>query len=346
VASDAGADIVVNHHPHVTGGLERRDSALVAWSLGNLVFDQNLWSTFQSYILSVHVTADGVRRAYLDPIVLSGYVPRGVVGDPRTTQLRRTAGLSPESFALHPHTIQFAHDDLATRRIEQRSLDGNAVYERESGWVNRIVEGAETTELGHDLLPTGSFEDEDVGDPGYRGPLWRFGRGDGASGSAVGVDDTGGVRLTRTDSDSQRAILSPAARIPAAGPLTLTGRYRYAGTDGLELLVRWYESTSGDALDSTSVDLGRTGEGWGEIERDLSKPAEANYIRFYFRLSPPENGADREARFDALSLVEWVDETAEGGREYDHIRLGGPATVEFGTNEASPDGVVWSKKGG
>ncbi|MWG36398.1 carboxypeptidase-like regulatory domain-containing protein [Halomarina oriensis] len=51
--------------------------------------------------------------------------------------------------------------------------------------------------------------------------------------------------------------------------------------------------------------------------------------------------ADEADRFELAT----TDEAAEGGREYDHIRLGGPATVEFETNEASPDGVVWSRTG-
>ena len=36
----AGATIVVNHHPHVVGGLRFSDGNLTAWSMGNLLFDQ------------------------------------------------------------------------------------------------------------------------------------------------------------------------------------------------------------------------------------------------------------------------------------------------------------------
>ncbi|HJV91248.1 MAG TPA: AmmeMemoRadiSam system protein B [Holophagaceae bacterium] len=39
---DAGADLVVGHHPHVIQGLERYRGRLIAYSIGNLIFDQ--WS--------------------------------------------------------------------------------------------------------------------------------------------------------------------------------------------------------------------------------------------------------------------------------------------------------------
>ena len=39
-AIEAGASVVVGHHPHVVQGWERRDSGVIVYSLGNLVFDQ------------------------------------------------------------------------------------------------------------------------------------------------------------------------------------------------------------------------------------------------------------------------------------------------------------------
>ena len=37
-AADAGADVVIGHHPHVIQGLERRGDSLILYSLGNLSF--------------------------------------------------------------------------------------------------------------------------------------------------------------------------------------------------------------------------------------------------------------------------------------------------------------------
>jgi len=43
-AVDAGAKIVLGHHPHVTQPVESYGSGLIFYSLGNFVFDQP-WST-------------------------------------------------------------------------------------------------------------------------------------------------------------------------------------------------------------------------------------------------------------------------------------------------------------
>jgi len=38
---DAGANIVIGHHPHVVQEIERYNGGLIAYSLGNFIFDQN-----------------------------------------------------------------------------------------------------------------------------------------------------------------------------------------------------------------------------------------------------------------------------------------------------------------
>lgn len=67
--SEAGADIVLGHHPHVPQGVEFRDGRLIAYSLGNCVFPahsseymrSNGPHTGHSFLLLVDVTAEGVQ---------------------------------------------------------------------------------------------------------------------------------------------------------------------------------------------------------------------------------------------------------------------------------------------
>ena len=340
-ANAAGADVVVNHHPHVTGGVELRNGTLVAWSLGNLVFDQELWSTFPSYILTIHATADGVTRAYVDPLLIEGYVPKGVVDKPRTWQLRETAALSSDEFSLYGDRLEYVTNDETTTRTETRTLDGDgAIYTRNSGWVTRVIDGAASVELGRDLLPTGTFDDPDIDGEAHEGALWRFSRGEDSNGSEFGYDGSGGIQLTRTADDTQRSILTTTERIPVAGPITLLGLYRHETDTLLELLVRWYESTSGSALDSLSIDLDRT-TGWERIERSLSTPEEANQARFYFRLYPPANGEKSVANVDDIRLVEWTEPATGGGKDYDHLRVHDSATIEFTTSSQSDEAISW-----
>lgn len=52
----AGADLIVGHGPHVLQAIENLDGALVAYSLGNFLFDQPFIDTRQGAIL--HITLD------------------------------------------------------------------------------------------------------------------------------------------------------------------------------------------------------------------------------------------------------------------------------------------------
>jgi len=349
VASEAGADLVVNHHPHVTGGLERRGETLVAWTLGNFVFDQVLWETFPSYMLTVHVTDDGVKRAYIDPVLLDGYVPKGVVGEPRRSQLRRTASLSSDDFTLTQDGLGYIEGRDVPTSKERRSLSGDGmIFARESGWVSGVVEGADSVELGRDLFSTGMFENHVVGD-GYDAPLWRFDRTRGKTGPGVGADESGGVQISRHQSNSSRAILSQPARNFVSEPLTLTGRYKYNSDEGLEILIKWHETAGDtDALDETISSIEGTDGEWRRLQMEIQPPENASYLDIYFRVYPPspqfpiDLKTERIATFDELRLIEWDD--AEGGKNYDHLRIDGSATVEFtseGTGEEEPE-IDWS----
>lgn len=65
----AGADIILEHHPHVPQGVEMAEGALIAYSLGNFVFGtysdayigRHLPHTAETFVLLVEVDGDGVR---------------------------------------------------------------------------------------------------------------------------------------------------------------------------------------------------------------------------------------------------------------------------------------------
>ncbi len=96
----AGADIILEHHPHVPQGVEMIEGALIAYSLGNFVFaahsddyiKRNGPDTSQSYVLLVNVDADGVRSFEREPCVIAeppDERPRPAEGDERELLLSR-----------------------------------------------------------------------------------------------------------------------------------------------------------------------------------------------------------------------------------------------------------------
>ena len=64
---DAGADIVIGHHPHVVQGIEVYKNKLIFYSLGNFVFDQ-YFSTDTQEGLAISVSIDDSNNFYLFPL--------------------------------------------------------------------------------------------------------------------------------------------------------------------------------------------------------------------------------------------------------------------------------------
>lgn len=94
-AIEAGAALVVGHHPHVLQRAERIGSSLIAYSLGNLVFDNMFGEANDSAILDVTLSADGVQEVRWHPIVLVTGLPRPAHGPDAARILARLGGTVP-----------------------------------------------------------------------------------------------------------------------------------------------------------------------------------------------------------------------------------------------------------
>jgi len=65
---DSGADLVMGHHPHILQGIEIYKGKLIAYSLGNFVFDQNDWVAKVSIILKAIFRDDKIVSIEIVPI--------------------------------------------------------------------------------------------------------------------------------------------------------------------------------------------------------------------------------------------------------------------------------------
>lgn len=100
-AVGAGADLVLGHHPHVLQGLEwltvtrtgGARQALIAYSLGNFLFDQKDPRTRRSALLHATLGAGGVLAADLRPLELIACRPRAARPDVAAEIAARLAGL-------------------------------------------------------------------------------------------------------------------------------------------------------------------------------------------------------------------------------------------------------------
>ncbi len=68
---DAGADLVIGHHPHMFQGVERYGNGWIAYSLGNLVFDSDYVAAYpgtdRGFLLSAAIAPHCVRELRIIP---------------------------------------------------------------------------------------------------------------------------------------------------------------------------------------------------------------------------------------------------------------------------------------
>jgi poly-gamma-glutamate capsule biosynthesis protein CapA/YwtB (metallophosphatase superfamily) len=88
VAVRAGAQVVVGAHPHTLQPVRRQGGAIVAYSLGNFVFDGQSAETTTTGILQLDLTADGVTRASWRAAHISGGRPSLIKQRPRRLPMR------------------------------------------------------------------------------------------------------------------------------------------------------------------------------------------------------------------------------------------------------------------
>lgn len=78
---DSGADLILGHHPHILQGIERYKKGLIAYSLGNFVFDMWQRKYRRSMILDCRLSRQGVEGFEIIPIRINGlYQPVSVAG--------------------------------------------------------------------------------------------------------------------------------------------------------------------------------------------------------------------------------------------------------------------------
>lgn len=82
-AIDAGATMVVGSHPHWVQGIEWYKDSLIAYSLGNFVFDQEqMMETKQGVVLKTQFENNKLIKAELVPIQIEQYFQPHVLKDP------------------------------------------------------------------------------------------------------------------------------------------------------------------------------------------------------------------------------------------------------------------------
>ena len=147
-AIDAGADLVVGHHPHVLQGFEWYKGHLIAYSLGNFVFDQDFLSTFPSVIMRTIFEGTRLIDARVIPLVIDRYQPVPVAGAAAARVIRLVnsrSALTAYSDRVEPCVIGSIIDS---------HLPGNAVIS-DTGMTGEITQTRDSTRVSYQLDDAG-----------------------------------------------------------------------------------------------------------------------------------------------------------------------------------------------
>jgi hypothetical protein len=236
-AIEAGADIVVAHHPHVLQGVEWHDDRLIAYSLGNFVFDQDFLSTFRSAFLRT-VWEDGqLVQARIVPMFLDAYRPvpsADALADGTLRSLWEGSLLSATAMRGDDLGVRAVLDDSVDPEVGFRLEHHTAIVEREVPpeealslavpcgglaaverdlLVRTPIEAPRGVLVGREIALLGAFEDLDADRSAGETVGWTWSSDDiGIVGGAFGRDHALG--LARREIHGDRLSARMIARVP------------------------------------------------------------------------------------------------------------------------------------
>lgn len=311
LARQAGATLILNHHPHVLGGLRWDGRSLVADSLGNLLFDQTVWPTFPSLLLEVQLRRGRVLRVTGYPLLLQGFQPHLAVGELADWILAGVAFRQPGPWLLASGLLEADLDGRAVLHQRWISLpaQGKPLWQLQPGTGFCGARWAGGVELGRDLIGVGRFEPELLGNTAAAGPgaLWHLAHGDQQLRADAAHQGRFGVRLRRHAVNRQAVLLRPRHRLPLqpGERISLLAWIRGSPGSRPRLQLSWYSTRRGPAQARLEqAVLLRAPQRWQPVRLDASVPAHTVAVGVAIALDPPVMGRS-QLDVDELALVLW-----------------------------------------
>jgi poly-gamma-glutamate synthesis protein (capsule biosynthesis protein) len=334
IAKQAGATLVINHHPHVVGGFDWRDQSLT------------VWTSLESYLLAVYVREGKVVRAYVEPLIIDGFLPHGLTGDLADYVVRGAAGREPGPFVVESGAMEMDFNGHALQQTHTHIIDGGSgagiiIPVPQAQWVSDF-KGAGRLQLGRDLLWVGSFENEEVGSASRSAPLWDLNTGGVKIGLDYAYDGEAGIHLERGAQNTGDAVTSNVHRVPI-GPyadLSITGMLRLDGAAVVQAQLSWYSSTSGASASKTTQPIAvGSSTSWQPFRLEVQAPKGAVAVGLFLRLSPPTQGT-ASADFDNIRIIEWAPLNSPYNPLYDYALVRGPGELTF-SQQVLPGAEEW-----
>ena len=322
LALDYGADVLINHHPHVLQGFEAYDGKLIAHSLGNFVFDLYYPETMPTLVLTLEIEKDGISGYRFTPAWINHYIPEPAVGDLGQAIIQRLADYSrPMNAVVVPiagtdeariHLSRAEVDSTVTDHASTLPLTSDGTHavsaplevvedENLSGIADLTGDGSWEVRWGREILWHGGFEDEGA-------DLWEVNTEDEVLDSEVAHSGRRSLRLRRLSSASGQTGTDLEKHLPCdpTKEHSALGWLRAENAAQARIMVRFYSSRySGTPLSDTDLAPRIDGSSdWKPQSLDLDTPSSAIYFDMRCGHEPPATGTGY-SWYDDLALVEW-----------------------------------------
>lgn len=315
LAIDKGAVLVVSHHPHVAHGLELYKGRLIAYSLGNFLFDQDFPETQATFALKLWMDGDKLFRAEIIPIQILDYRPVPAVGGMRQAALRRIIDLSAERgtriILVGGHGVIVPGEQKTVPQLcATPAIRAIAPLGYSLARPGAHCAASAGRARGRDILARGDFEAMAYGDAMDR--TWEA-QGGTLSPAPEGY---GGGRALRVQAPADRpAALAPKSffRSPGVRHYSLVGRIRAETPVELEALVQQQPkgSSRAKALETAPHHLFGAmpvpAGDWQDFRFDIDLGAEAERLPLRPLL---RTSSGSRVLFDDVALIAWDDDAS------------------------------------
>jgi len=333
MAIDLGADLIIQHHPHVLQGFEVYNGVPIASSLGNFAFDQDFSETWPSALVWANFTREGLQSFEIEPVFVDNYYPTPAVGSLGAAILDRLSGYSTPLNAtvyadynrmrgvvsLHPETLTrteeapespvefryFPEDDYY--RSAPIRIDPGGYIREVSELLPEALDESVEVRLGREILLVGNMEAEGAA-------IWLYNSNYEARDSQFVVSGRYSSKLWRNQGQAD-GVTDMLQRIPTrpTDPLTLAGWIRLNNGRDAALSARYYRYRY-DNQPQNIIGADETAEGrhqgtfnWRYVWQDLTVPDGCDFLNIRWQLYGALAGGGNQMWTDDVNLIRWDD---------------------------------------
>ncbi len=347
---DDGAILAIGHHPHIVQGFEIYNGRLIAYSMGNFMFDQFHYATTHSYLVYIWMDGDRLHRAEVMPLHIKGYVPMPATDTTRLAILRRVNELSSRrgvfmqpsggnAVILPQSGANKTAPTLTLSPVDKSRREGASVWPlNQQSWHTPVASitlnrgETERVRLGKNLLPTGHLESHSLLGAADRAWIEEGHQSIVTEEAAPSGKNVMHLVIPATAGQGRIGMRTFEYTFEPGTPTTFVVRARADAPARVMAYQQWRKRNEDrlEALKSAKLrpigqrELGT--DGWQELRFDFDSPrVTAISYRVVLEVTPLDPGADHESWFDDIALIEWLSPPLSSGDVPLHV-AGGQAS--------------------